>query len=201
MSQPQVHHFIFHALHYAIYSSVPPVKELLDSLCEHGLIKEDEKEKYSDKKKGIKRLISKLRNRNFDNFVEFVKCILEAADKSSKVSGTIVNSIRGAAEEYDEIYGSNYMQKIPQNPLLAMLEEDEDSGDSEIYTFTLPKIGDDKDAPGLGMAVEEGIEKQLPSVTADSPESADSNAKQLHVEASADGSDKNLEQEVLSENG
>lgn len=137
-----VHHFIFNELQEAIRRSVPPVNALLDSLCQHGLIREDDKEKYSDKRKGIRRLISKLRKEDFETFVVFVSCILEAAEKSSAVKATIVNSIRGAAEYFDEHNGTHFKTRIPQNGydanLMALLQ-DEDS-DEEVALLPATRL-------------------------------------------------------------
>ena len=132
----EVHHFILNELQEAIRQSVPPTDPLLNSLCTHGLILETEKEKFGDKKRGVKKLIAKLRRKNFETFVVFVECILEAAEESISVRDTIVNSIRGAAGAFDELHGSHFKELIPQKQydanMMALLEDEEEEEEVSI---------------------------------------------------------------------
>ena len=121
----EVHHFIFNTLELAIQRSVP-IQSMLDILIEKEIIKENEKTKFN-KKNGMKRLISRLRRRNFETFVLFVECILQAAQESnSSISTMIINSIRGVAEAFDEEHKTNYKVQIPQVKYDAL---DSDSDD------------------------------------------------------------------------
>lgn len=94
----EVHHFIFNELKVAIRHSVPIVP-LLDDLIRYNIISTQERDAWkSHGKNGMRRLIAKLRGKDFDTFILFVKCILEAGRRDSSVQMTIVNSIRGAAD-------------------------------------------------------------------------------------------------------
>lgn len=130
----EVHHFIFNELKVAIRHSVPIVP-LLDDLIRYNLISTQERDAWkSHGKNGMRRLIAKLRGKDFDTFILFVKCILEAGRRDSSVQMTIVNSIRGAADVFDEVHKTNFKDRIPQNlyddPELydSDEEDDRDSG-------------------------------------------------------------------------
>lgn len=111
-----------------------PIESLLDGLIEHGIISSEES-KTMRGERGMQRLYSKLRRRNFKTFILFVKCILEAGEKDSSVNTCIVNSIRGVAASYDEMHQTNYTQKIPQKKYTLVFES-EDSEDDQRSSVT-----------------------------------------------------------------
>lgn len=108
----QVHHFILDELKPAIRRAIP-IKPLLDSLVQYDVINCEEKETLKGKK-GMKQLIAKLEEGSFHTFTVFVKCILQASEKDPTVNTCIVNSIRGAAENFDAMHQTNFTEEIPQ---------------------------------------------------------------------------------------
>ncbi len=128
----EVHHFILNELQVAIRHCVP-LAPLLDDLVHYGLITLHEKDTWRGKK-GMRSLISKLRGRDFESFNLFVKCILEVGQRESSVQTVIVNSIRGAAEKFDEEHKTNFKAHIPQkfyDPELFDSDEDDNDEDKD----------------------------------------------------------------------
>ena len=130
----------------------------------------------------MRSLITKLRGEDFNAFTLFVQCILDAGQRDSSVQTTIVNSIRGVAEEFDARHNTNFKDRIPRNryndPELCDSDEEEDR-DS----------GCASDAP-LTPIVLDGREDSLDysGATTDSDECAsrsDESASHTHSDASA----------------
>lgn len=198
----EVHHFIFNELQVAIRRSVP-LKPLLDNLVHYRLISMQEKDVWkSQGKKGMRNLIAKLRGKDFDSFVLFVTCILEAGQKDSSVQTTIVNSIRGAAEAFDEVHKTHFKERIPRrvydDPDLhdSDEEDDRDSGCASDAPST-PNLVHDR-----ANSIEHANEDSGPAINSNENAVTQSHSKDSMATATTTLEPQNFEvEEVISSEG
>ena len=143
----EVHHFVLSELKTGIVQSVP-IKPLLSSLLQHKIINHEE-EKNLKGKKGMRVLISKLHKKDFQTFTTFVQCILEAGGEDCSVNTTIVNCIRGAAENFDSMHNTDFTPQIPRkeyDPGVFDSDDEEDSQDDKDETSS--STSDDRASSG-----------------------------------------------------
>ena len=102
------HHRVYYALQQAISREVK-VEAILPHLINKKVIQESDINRYKDPqpKKGTKLLLSYLRSRSYETFLDFIECILLA-----QRDAPIVDSIKVVVQEFDEQNNTNHAQRI-----------------------------------------------------------------------------------------
>ena len=110
MTEP--HHHVFRSLRHAIIASVK-IEAILDHIISKNIIKRSEVQIYKSKN-GMNRLLSLLRNRDYETFLSFVDCIfLAQKDPLSKVQSVpIVDSIVRVVQDFDQLNKTSYASKV-----------------------------------------------------------------------------------------
>ena len=115
MSEP--HHYVFNELERTIWKEIP-FDLLKPHLLARGVVSDELVSKCTARpKRAVKILTSVLRNKNFDVFVDFVQCIidaeLDAEQGSETVDFSVVDSITSAVKHFDSTHESHHADKIP----------------------------------------------------------------------------------------
>lgn len=140
MTQP--HHHVFNALQQVIIKSVK-IEAILGSLVEKKVITASDASRYKDKpKNGMKILISYLRNRSFETFLDFVECIfLAQGEAPSKVQSVpVVESMIIAVQDFDQRNNTTHTERLVaiQEKYLKQKEEVVEEAEHTVEQPTAP---------------------------------------------------------------
>ena len=111
MTQP--HHHVFNVLQQEINRCVP-VEPLLPLLLQNKVIKLEEASLFQGKN-SMKFLTGYLRQRNYETFLGFVKCICEASESfegAGKIEFAVVKSIQQIVTDFDAQHDTQHVKQI-----------------------------------------------------------------------------------------
>ncbi len=111
MTEP--HHHVFNALQQAVIRGVK-IEAILPHLVQKKIIPEADTKRYeSNPQNGMKILISYLRNRSYETFLDFTECIFLAQKESpAKAQSTIIDSMIMAVQDFDQRNNTTHAQGI-----------------------------------------------------------------------------------------